>query len=324
MSPDAAQLSLQAGDPQLPGVVTSVWRGPTGDVVHNFAIPVQSNMTSTDLAATTAQSLLTIPGVDPASTTVVGDRVHVQSTPVLDPLDGVLPGGSITWSLGTTAQASTTFSSPTADRATIAATGHFQPFFQPFQPAVFTAGVVTDVGELTAMVSAQELSFQTDGPIICQALFQRLAPRAPQYGAQINFAGDRLEVYFDPAYTVTQGGIIFGTTSPSPGMSGTINTPPFIPAMPSGDYNSNGTVDAADYVVWRNALGSTYSQLDYDAWRKGFGNVIGNSPRLMANQAIPEPAAAALAIVCVVQGCSLIRVRQCRRSRQPSETLARI
>ncbi len=112
-------------------------------------------------------------------------------------------------------------------------TGFFDPFDRVGLPAVFTAGIVTDVGELTERISAQELNFQTDGPIICQALFQRLAPRAPQYGAQINYAGDRLEVYFDPAYTVTQGGIIFGTTSPSPGCTGTVSpesTPP--PATP--------------------------------------------------------------------------------------------
>jgi type VI secretion system secreted protein Hcp len=42
------------------------------------------------------------------------------------------------------------------------------------------------------------LSFNTEGPIICQALFQRLAPQAPQYGSQINPAGDRLNVYLDP------------------------------------------------------------------------------------------------------------------------------
>jgi len=99
-------------------------------------------------------------------------------------------------------------------------TGFFDPFTPDRQPAIFTAGIVTDVGELTASVSAQELNFQTDGPIICQALFQRLAPRAPQYGAQINYAGDRLEVYFDPAYTVNQGGVNWGTTSPSEGCGG--------------------------------------------------------------------------------------------------------
>jgi hypothetical protein len=100
--------------------------------------------------------------------------------------------------------------------------GSFDPYEQHGRAATFTAGIITDVGTLDVQVSARELNFQTDGPIICQALFQRLAPRAPQYGAQINYAGDRLEVYFDPAYTVTQGGVIFGTTSPSQGCLGTM------------------------------------------------------------------------------------------------------
>jgi phospholipase/lecithinase/hemolysin len=37
-----------------------------------------------------------------------------------------------------------------------------------------------------------------------------------------------------------------------------------------GDFNQDGTVDAADYVVWRNGLGTTYTQDDYDVWRASF------------------------------------------------------
>ncbi|HEX5472702.1 MAG TPA: hypothetical protein VFW73_12500 [Lacipirellulaceae bacterium] len=58
-----------------------------------------------------------------------------------------------------------------------------------------------------------------------------------------------------------------------------------------GDYNANGSVDAADYVLWRKTLGSTTNlvadgsgptagapngvvdQFDYDYWRSNFGNV---------------------------------------------------
>jgi hypothetical protein len=43
------------------------------------------------------------------------------------------------------------------------------------------------------------------------------------------------------------------------------------PAIP-GDFNNNGIVDAADYVVWRNGLGTTYTQTDYNAWRTHFGS----------------------------------------------------
>lgn len=142
-----------------------------------------------------------------------------------------------------------------ADKITVVATpagqvnytGIFEPFDYVGQPAIFTAGIVTDVGELSAAVSSAELSFQTDGPIICQALFQRLAPRAPQYGAQINYAGDRLEVYFDPAYTVTQGGIIFGTSSTSEGSGGSTLIPADPPPNPCpGDTNGDRQVDNAD------------------------------------------------------------------------------
>ena len=39
----------------------------------------------------------------------------------------------------------------------------------------------------------------------------------------------------------------------------------------NGDFNLDGTVDAADYVVWRNGLGTTYTQSDYDVWRPTSG-----------------------------------------------------
>jgi len=130
--------------------------------------------------------------------------------------------------------------------------GLFDPFDYTGQPAMFTAGIVTDVGELTVQVSAEELSFP-DGPIICQALFQRLAPHAPVYGAQINYAGDRLEIYFDPAYTVEQGGVSFGTTSPSAGCSGSVL------GAGSGcveDIDGDGVVGLSDLSILLAAYGT--------------------------------------------------------------------
>ena len=136
--------------------------------------------------------------------------------------------------------------SPASVFAVAGFSGPFDAFSAPGVPAIFTAGIVTDMGELTARISAEELNFQTDGPIICQALFQRLAPRAPLYGAQINYAGDRLEIYFDPAYTVTQGGVIFGTTSLSPGCAGVLNVGEWTNCP--ADFNRDGQVDFFDYL----------------------------------------------------------------------------
>jgi hypothetical protein len=55
-------------------------------------------------------------------------------------------------------------------------------------------------------------------------------------------------------------------------------------ANPTGDYNNNGAVDSADYVIWRKTLGTSYvlpnrasastgnvSQADYNTWRANFG-----------------------------------------------------
>jgi hypothetical protein len=68
-----------------------------------------------------------------------------------------------------------------------------------------------------------------------------------------------------------------------------------------GDYNNNGIVDAADYVLWRNGgplqnevdTVGTVNEADYNAWRARFGNT--SNPG--AGSAVPEPAAWLLALV---------------------------
>ena len=42
----------------------------------------------------------------------------------------------------------------------------------------------------------------------------------------------------------------------------------------TGDYNSNGVVDGADYVVWRNGGSPDSSQAGYDAWRGNFARQV--------------------------------------------------
>ena len=71
----------------------------------------------------------------------------------------------------------------------------------------------------------------------------------------------------------------------------------------AGDYNGNGTVDAADYVVWRNGgplqnevsgvTPGTVTAEDYDAWRARFGNVTGSG----SGAAVPEPASVVLLLL---------------------------
>ncbi len=71
-----------------------------------------------------------------------------------------------------------------------------------------------------------------------------------------------------------------------------------LPAGVPGDYNGNGTVDAADYVLWRNGgplqnevedIGSITVQ-DYTAWRTRFGNIAATAASLGDGAMVPEPA----------------------------------
>jgi len=55
------------------------------------------------------------------------------------------------------------------------------------------------------------------------------------------------------------------------------------PPIP-GDYNGDGVVDAADFVMWRDTIGTTEK---YTEWRTNFGNTSGNGSALQAT--VPEP-----------------------------------
>jgi hypothetical protein len=82
------------------------------------------------------------------------------------------------------------------------------------------------------------------------------------------------------------------------------------PAQTTGDYNHNGTVDAADYVLWRQTLNQSASPAgsgadgsgngsidaaDYNFWRARFGNVVSGSGS--SASFVPEPSTVVLQLV---------------------------
>jgi hypothetical protein len=86
-----------------------------------------------------------------------------------------------------------------------------------------------------------------------------------------------------------------------------------IPLAP-GDYNGNGTVDTADYVIWRKALGQSnrtpigfladgdgdgqVDEDDYNLWRANYGETSIRGQRSAAG--VPEPATWLMLVVAML------------------------
>lgn len=78
-----------------------------------------------------------------------------------------------------------------------------------------------------------------------------------------------------------------------------------------GDYDGNGTVDAADYVVWRKTLSQSVTtgtgadgdgngavgQSDYSLWRQNLGKLRPTYYSSASAAAIPEPSFSGLILV---------------------------
>jgi hypothetical protein len=68
-----------------------------------------------------------------------------------------------------------------------------------------------------------------------------------------------------------------------------------------GDFNRDGTVDTADYVVWRKGFGTVYNQNHFNMWRSNFGQTSpSGAGESTASHAVPEPAGIALACFAVL------------------------
>jgi hypothetical protein len=64
---------------------------------------------------------------------------------------------------------------------------------------------------------------------------------------------------------------------------------PFVDTL-AGDFNADGKVDAADYVVWRKDPSAHGGDPDgYNTWRTNFGQPSGAGAALEAGASVPEP-----------------------------------
>jgi hypothetical protein len=101
-----------------------------------------------------------------------------------------------------------------------------------------------------------------------------------------------------------------------------IVTPP-----PTGDYNGNHVVDAADYTIWRGTLGQStpagtgadgndsgiVDTADYTFWASHFGNQASTAGS--ASAAVPEPSSATLSLIALLAAAALCTVGYSGRKR---------
>ncbi|MEX0641323.1 MAG: autotransporter-associated beta strand repeat-containing protein [Pirellulales bacterium] len=84
-----------------------------------------------------------------------------------------------------------------------------------------------------------------------------------------------------------------------------------------GDFNGDGFVDAADYVVWRKGLGTIYTEGDYDLWRMNFGTGSSSGEVALVLANVPEPAGCILLVMAALAMQGLrVRFAHCGKSRK--------
>ncbi|HEX2473935.1 MAG TPA: serpin family protein [Lacipirellulaceae bacterium] len=97
---------------------------------------------------------------------------------------------------------------------------------------------------------------------------------------------------------VHSGSLLFlGRLNEPEHLAASANPPTF-----NGDYNGDGVVDGADYVVWRKNDGTPAG---YDAWRANFGRTMGSAA--LSNAAVPEPSGANLLMAAFLVVTALTR-----------------
>jgi hypothetical protein len=70
-----------------------------------------------------------------------------------------------------------------------------------------------------------------------------------------------------------------------------------LPDSLPGDYNGDGNVDAADYVVWRTTDGTPSG---HDIWRMNFDTSVGTGANARTNAALPEPTTVFIPLVATL------------------------
>lgn len=100
-------------------------------------------------------------------------------------------------------------------------------------------------------------------------------------GRVIDLSGDETQLGFEYRDAVS-GNVVMGD----------IEVMELVP----GDYNLDGSVDIADYTVWRDNVSGLFTPADYNVWVNNFGTVFGGG----LSVAVPEPTSVVLATLAAL------------------------
>jgi hypothetical protein len=211
--------------------------------------------------------------------------------------------------------------------------GNFKDLASPINPAFNSAGQTAFFATLTGtgVTSLNNQGIWAEDPLHNLRLIARegdlleISPDLFRTVGSLDFVGgsgnetgrassgfnDLGQVAFYAEFTDGSSGIFVSDVS---------SVPPNVP----GDYNNNGAVDAADYTVWRDQLGSLTSLLnddtagvgpdDYDRWRSHFGESAGGGTAAGAQSSVPEATSiCTTGIAILLMSSATARLRRSQR-----------
>jgi hypothetical protein len=147
--------------------------------------------------------------------------------------------------------------------------------------------LTTNLGDLAGVLSLDGGASQS-----LAAMMDTAAPGAFSATYSLSFSDEDLPGALEKSLTLTLVGEV-------------------LPALLAGDYNRDDVVDAADYTIWRNTLGTNVAAFDgadgdgdmfvddddYQVWKDHFGGTAGggSAGAAVSQLAVPEPAGRQLA-----------------------------
>jgi hypothetical protein len=146
---------------------------------------------------------------------------------------------------------------------------------------------------------ASDQGFDTYGTFVRFALHRQVPPPAGVYGFFARFTSDVYQSS-DPFLVTFNQGQLSANQMTAGALA--INSAAVSESAMPGDFNHDGAVDAADYSVWRNGLGTTSTQAEYLEWKNNFGSSTGGG----SAESVPEPAG----IQLILFGVLIARMRR--------------